>query len=426
MRRESGAPTAVLVTVGDELLLGETVDSNAAWLGRRLARLGIDVARRHTVADDDDEIARATREGLETADLVLLTGGLGPTEDDRTRDAVSGLLDRTLSVDEELLAALEERFRRRGYETLPERNVSQAEVPEGAEVLPNPTGTAPGLALETGSGRTVVLLPGVPAEMEGIFDASVERLLRERLGERLRPVHMRILHTTGISESDLAGRVDEVLESYDGPVEVAWLPDPRGVDLRLTVRGARDPDEATRELDRVESLVEPVIDPFRFEAAESGDLVEDVHRALEESGRKLAVAESCTGGLVAKRITDRPGSSAVFVGGIVAYANAAKVDRLGVDPALLEREGAVSEQVAVAMAEGVARAFGTACGLGVTGVAGPDGGTPEKPVGLVWYAAAVDGRARAEHRHFPGDRTSVRERSGQAALALLLEMLEGG
>jgi len=425
VRRESGAPTAVLVTVGDELLLGETVDSNAAWLGRRLARLGIDVARRYTVADDEDEIARAAREGLQTADVVLLTGGLGPTEDDRTRDAVAELLDRALAVDEDLLAALEARFRRRGYETLPERNVSQAQVPDGADVLPNPKGTAPGLALETGSGRVVVLLPGVPVEMEGIFDASVEPLLRERLGARLRPVHMRILHTTGISESELAGRVGEALEPYDGPVEVAWLPDARGVDLRLTVRGARDPDEAARELGRVESLVEPVIEPFRFEAAESGDLVEDLHRALEESGRTLAVAESCTGGLVAKRMTDRPGSSAVFVGGVVAYANAVKVDQLGVDPVLLEREGAVSEPVAVAMAEGVARTFRTACGLGVTGVAGPGGGTSDKPVGLVWYAASVDGRARVEHRHFPGDRASVRERSGQAALALLLEMLGG-
>lgn len=425
---EPGGPEVVgvrtvLVTVGDELLLGQTVNTNAAWLARELWDLGVEVVRSVTVGDGKDEIRAAVEEACGTGDLVIVTGGLGPTEDDRTREAVATLFGRELKVDERLLRLLERRFEEAGFGELPPRNVSQAEVPRGAEALPNPHGTAPGLVLDE-EGVTVALLPGVPREMRGIFRESLSGRLRETFRRRLRAAHHRVIHTTGIAESVLAERVDEQLPGETGPVSVAFLPDERGVDLRLTVRGVTDEEEAGAWLDRVEEALEPVVRKYRFEAPETGDLVEAVARALESSGWTLAVAESCTGGLVAKRLTDRAGSSAYFAGGVVAYDDRIKVELLDVDPAVLEERGAVSEEVARALALGVARRLDTDAGVGITGIAGPGGGTEEKPVGTVSFAACVGGEVETRIRRFPGDRESVRERSGQAALALLLRLLE--
>jgi nicotinamide-nucleotide amidase len=415
-------PRAAIVAVGDELLLGRTVDSNAAWLGRELAALGVPVSRRYTVGDDDPAIREAVTTALSEAELVLVTGGLGPTRDDKTRDAVAALFEAPLRVDERLLEAMRERFRARGYARLPESNVSQAQVPEGAIVLDNPVGTAPGLALQRGQ-RLVVLLPGVPREMKAIFSDGVSRLIRERFGDRLRPVHMRSLHTTGIPESALADRVEANLPPDIGPVQIAFLPDLTGVEIRLTAVDAASSDDAREWLDRIERALAPALQEFRFEA-ESGDVVEAVARLLTGSGRRLGVAESCTGGLIAKRLTDRPGSSAYFLGGVVAYADSVKLGQLGVDPDVLARHGAVSEEVALQMAQGVATALGAEAGVSVTGIAGPDGGSELKPVGTVWYAVTLDGRAVARREVFPGDRHQVRERSAQAALTLLMRQLE--
>jgi nicotinamide-nucleotide amidase len=412
-----------VVTVGDELLLGETVDSNAAWLGRGLSELGFDVVRRYTVGDVAGEIRHALRGGLEVADLVLFTGGLGPTRDDLTRPVVAEALEAPLALDQDILADLRERFRRHGYPDLPEANVSQARVPRGAVLLPNPRGTAPGLLMDAPRDRVVALLPGVPAEMKGIFLEELGPRLEGRFGPRLRPVQHVTLRTTGISESDLAGRVRDALPPEGDPVTVAFLPDVTGVDLRLTVRGAADRQEARRALDRVERALTEIVEPYLYRAPETGDLVEAVSRELRRRGRTLAVAESCTGGLIARRMTDVPGSSEIFVGGIVAYADAVKGALLGVDDDTLAEDGAVSESVARAMALGVARRLGAKCGIGVTGIAGPGGGTEEKPVGLVWFAASVDDRVEARSRVFPGDRDAVRRRSAQAALALLHRLL---
>ena len=420
----AGGLSTVLVTVGDELLLGQTVDTNAAWLARELSELGADVVRALTVGDGEDEIRDAVASAAASADLVIVTGGLGPTDDDRTREAVARHFGRELEVDDELLEALERRFREAGFGDLPRRNVSQAEVPRGAEALANPHGTAPALLLEEDE-AVVVLLPGVPKEMKGIFRQGLAQRLRQAFPERLRGVRHRRIHTTGIAESVLAERLEEALPEETGPVSLAFLPDERGVDLRLTVRGVEDQDEAEAWLDRAEERLEPVVEKYRFEAPESGDLVEAVGRALEGAGRTLAVAESCTGGLVAKRLTDRAGSSAYFLGGVVAYDNRLKVELLEVDPEVLDAHGAVSEEVAEAMALGVARRLGADGGLGITGIAGPTGGTEEKPVGTVCYAASLHDRVDVRTRRFPGDRGSVRERSGQAALALLLRLLEG-
>ncbi|MBW3534351.1 MAG: nicotinamide-nucleotide amidohydrolase family protein [Gemmatimonadetes bacterium] len=362
----------------------------------------------------------ATTTALDDAELVVATGGLGPTADDRTREAVADLLDAPLELDVRLLEALKERFRESGIAPFPASNEGQAMVPRGARVLSNPHGTAPGLALER-EGSWVVLLPGVPREMKGIWEEELRSVLAGLFDGRLRPAWHRTLHTTGIPESRLSEEVERLLPRERGPVELAYLPDLRGVDLRFTARGERAAAEAW--FDRLEAALEPYLRGYRFRA-EQGDLVEAVAAALERRGLTLATAESCTGGLISKRLTDRAGASAWYVGGVVAYADAVKIRELGLEPAVLEREGAVSEAVARAMAEGVARRMGTDAGIGITGVAGPTGGTEAKPVGLVWYAAHVGGRTRAGHRRFPGDRESVRERSGQAALALLLGLVE--
>jgi nicotinamide-nucleotide amidase len=410
----------VVVTVGDELLLGDTIDSNAARIGRALGELGAPVLRRETVGDEKAAIAGAVERALADGDLVVVTGGLGPTPDDLTREAVADLLGRPLRRDATVEEALRARYRSAGYKDLPETNLRQAMVPEGATVLPNERGTAPGLALEH-EGSWVVLLQGVPRELEGMLAGPVRELVQRAFGDRLRaPLHRR-LHTTGIAESKLAERVEALLPAHRGPVRLAYLPSLRGVDLRFTVGGETDPAEARAWLDRMESALTELEGYFYA----GDDLVEALARTLDESGRTLAVAESCTGGLIAKRLTDRPGSSRWFLGGVVAYADRAKVDQLGVPPDVLARVGAVSEEVARAMADGARRAFGAFAGIGITGIAGPTGGTTEKPVGTVWYAVSVGDRVEAEKRVFMGDREAVRERSAQAALNLLYRTLRG-
>ncbi|MBI4540465.1 MAG: competence/damage-inducible protein A [Gemmatimonadetes bacterium] len=413
----SGAPTVEIVTVGDELLLGETVDTNAAWLGRRLAEYGLVVVRRASVGDDRAEIQAAVGAAVAAADVVIVTGGLGPTPDDMTKEAVCARFGLALTMDESLLAGLRERFRRRGYGEMPETNRRQAEVPESARVLPNPVGTAPGLVLEP-DGRAVILLPGVPRELRGLMEPQVRDYLRGRFRERLAPVHHRLLRTTGLAESALADRIAAAIPREVGPVALAFLPDLTGVDLRLTVRGVTDPAEATEHLDRVARLLTPVVGSYCYAEGDQ-DLSAVVGELLRARGMTLAAAESCTGGLIAKRITDIPGSSDYFMGGVVAYANEVKVTELGVDPSLIASAGAVSEEVARAMASAARRRFGADMAVAVTGIAGPGGGTRDKPVGTVWYAVATGESVTARHERFLGDREEIRIRAAQAALALL-------
>lgn len=380
------SPRAALVTVGDELLLGQTVDTNAAWLSRRLAAAGIAVVRRHTVADIDEEIRSGVRAAMDVADLVLVSGGLGPTPDDLTQDSVAGLFGVPFT-----------------------------------KTLENVHGTAPGLVWDAGD-TLVVLLPGVPRELKSIFEGGLRVLLAERFGNRLPPVHLRLIHTTGIRESVLSERVAEVLPEA-GVLTLAFLPDLRGVDLRLTAQGL-ERSQAEAEFDRVEAALRPVVDPYRFESPD-GDIAGAVLEALRAGKLTLATAESCTGGLVGKRITDLPGSSDVYRGGVVAYANDVKTALLGVEGRVIDTHGAVSEEVVRRMAEGVVRALDADVGVAVTGVAGPDGGTPEKPVGTVWHAATLGGRTVVEVQSFHGNRDAVRERAAQAVLFLLLRLMDG-
>lgn len=420
----SSPPSAAIVSVGDELLYGETGDTNGTWLAQRLSLLGLQVLCRWVVGDVPAGIRQAVHDALETAEVVLVTGGLGPTPDDLTREAVAELLGISLDLDPGLLEKLKTRFRARGYAELPEESQSMAEVPRGGTVLPNPHGAAPGLAMESPEGRLCILLPGVPKEMRGIFGQGVEPLLRKRLSTRLSPARHRMIHTFGVPESVLASEIREVLPADLGDVSLAYLPDLLGLRLRLTARGTGGEADAEASLQGMEDLLDPVLTKYRYEA-KSGDLAEAVGTALLRTGDTLAVAESCTGGLISKRMTDLPGSSRYFLGGVVAYANEVKTGVLGVDEGLIRKDGVVGEAVAKALAEGVARKLEASVGMGVTGIAGPDGNTPGKPVGTVCYAVSLGGETVARREVFPGNREAVRERAGHAALALLLRLLEG-
>ena len=408
-----------ILTIGTELLLGYTVDTNAAELGRALAAAGAEITRRTTVADRPDAIRAGLAEALDRAGFVITTGGLGPTRDDMTKTVVADLLGKRLVLDERLLAGLEARFKQLGR-PMPAVNRTQAEVPEGATVLPNPRGTAPGLWVEDARGRVVVLLPGVPREMRGLLVEEVlPRLVARHAGEP--PVVLsRTVRTTGIAESALAERVGPI-EPEIAPLTLAYLPSVEGVDLRVTAwgLGARD---AEARLAAVVERLRAAVGEHRY-GEDAADLAAVVLDALRSGRHRLGVAESCTGGMLAERVTNIPGASATFIGGVVAYADVVKTAALKVPIETLEAHGAVSEQTVRAMAEGAQRLFSADCTMAVTGIAGPGGGTPDKPVGTVWLAARVHTATRAVKRVFPGDRDEIRRRAAQAALDLLRRVL---
>ena len=411
-----------LLTVGTELLLGHTVDTNAAELGRALAAAGVEIDRHTTVADRADAIRGAVAEALARTGAVLTTGGLGPTRDDVTKTVVAELLGRPLRLDDALLRDLEERFRRLGRWPMPDVNRSQAMIPEEATVLPNPRGTAPGLWID-GERGLVVLLPGVPREMRGLLVEEVlPRLVarQTRTGGATAVVLSRSVRTTGIPESALAERLTGVEEEI-APLTLAYLPSEDGVDLRVTA-WALPREDAERRLEAAATLVRSRGGDHCY-GDDGADLAAVVLDAVRARRGRLAVAESCTGGLLGARLTAVPGASDVFVGGVVAYANGVKTDLLGVPSDIVEQHGAVSEETVRAMAAGAQRVFNAYCALAVTGIAGPSGGTPEKPVGTVWLAAAAGENVRALKRIFPGDREEIRRRGAQAALDLLRRLL---
>ena len=435
-----------VVTVGEELLSGATLDRNAAWLSSRLGELGLPAQRTHTVGDRDEDIAEVVRSAALRSPFVVVTGGLGPTADDRTREAVAAALGATLVEDAAMVEHLEGRYRAAGRGELPPAMRALALRPVGGRLLPNPVGAAPGVVFSSPdpvgaapeavpsspnpADGWVVLLPGVPREMRAIFP-SVGALAESTFGSSLRPVRSRTIHTTGIPESQLAPRIEAALAGRGEGLEIAYLPDLLGVDVRLTVRvasGARGDVEALRRLDEGEAALRPVVSGHTFEAP-SGDLVEATMARLEALDWSLATAESCTGGLLAQRYTARAGASSTFRGAIVAYANEVKVGALGVPEDVLEECGAVSEEVARCMAVGACERLGADCSVSITGIAGPDGGTEEKPVGTVWIAVCMPGsdeggrHVSARRLVLVGDREAVRVRAAQAGLHLLYSQL---
>jgi nicotinamide-nucleotide amidase len=408
--------TAEIIAVGSELLTPFRTDTNSLWLTDRLNSVGVEVRLKTIVGDDDARLEETIRDALKRSGVVVLTGGLGPTEDDITRKIAARALSRRLSLDEKVLEEIKAKFLHWGRK-MPDINARQAMVVEGAEVLPNPNGTAPGMYVEH-EGRVVVLLPGPPRELKPMFDSHVLAKLAERAGG-LR-VARRVLRVAGLGESAVDERIAPVYTQYKNP-QTTILFNNTEIEIHLTAQGKTE-QEAELLLDglagQIEERLGDAIFAFRGEQME-----EVVGLRLAVNGFTLAVAESCTGGLVAHRLTEVPGSSNYFMEGVVTYSNEAKTRLLGVPSELIERHGAVSAEVAEAMAEGVKRRAATDFGLSVTGVAGPGGGTPEKPVGLVYISLADD--AHTEHRRvmLPGDRHLIRWRASQAALDLLRRRL---
>jgi nicotinamide-nucleotide amidase len=409
-----------IIAIGNELLLGETVDTNSSHVARRLAELGVRVSRVTVVPDDRVRMRQALEEARDRSAWVITTGGLGPTRDDLTRTVVAEVFGMPLEIDTEVLATVEERFRRFGYERMPASNRSQAEVPRGARVIPNRHGTAPGLIVE-GGGSMFFVLPGVPAEMRALLEEGVLPVLAAASGAESPVVRSRVIHTAGIGESALAERLDEVLAD-PGPVEVAYLPHLGMVDVRLTLAGF-PLLEADRRLDVLAGEIIRRSSPW-FYGIDEETLPRAIGAALEARGWKVGVAESMTAGELGAEITSVAGSSAWFVGGILAYANEVKEALLGVPRDALELHGAVSEETCRAMLSGVRRALSAEVGCAVTGIAGPAGGSAEKPVGLVWIGVETPDGVKVRKLDYPGGREEVRRRATVATLALLWRELQ--
>ena len=408
-----------LITIGDELLLGFTVDSNGAYLGRQLAALGVSIARRTSVGDTRDAIVAAVREALERTGAVITTGGLGPTTDDLSRDAVAAVFGVPLRMDEAHLEWMRQRWRTRFSRDLPESNRRQAMLPEGARKLDNRHGSAPGIFIGDARGW-VVMLPGVPREMRGMTEDALLPLLREKGCGGSDCITSLTLRTTGVAESLLQDQLSFIMPALSA-ASLAYLPGVDGVDLRLTVTGktARDGGDLLRGL---AATIRSVIGDSVY-GENDEDLASVLLERCRQRRRSIAVAESCTGGLLGARLTAIPGSSDVFLGGVIAYSNAVKTRDLGVTEDLLQRHGAVSGEVVRQMAVGARERFGADIGLAITGVAGPGGGTVEKPVGLVWLCVATADRVEPRKLHSWGDRQEIRYRAAQGVMDLARRML---
>jgi nicotinamide-nucleotide amidase len=410
------SPTAEIIAIGSELLAPDRSDTNSLWLTEQLNSIGIEVMLKTIVGDDDNRLEEAIKDAVKRSKVVITTGGLGPTEDDITRKVAARALGRRLFLDEDVLQVIRDRFQSFGR-TMPERNSRQAMVIDGAEVLPNPNGSAPGLFIEH-QGTSIALLPGPPRELQPMFQDHVRARLVSKAGN-IRVVR-RILKVVGMGESAIDEKIAPIYTQYTNP-QTSILFNKSEVDVQLTARGRTEQD-ANQLLDKVSAQLEEKLGHSIFSFR--GETMEEVvGLRLTLGGYTLSVAESCTGGLIAERLTDVPGSSRYFIEGVVAYSNDAKTRTLGVEPILLMEHGAVSGPVAEAMAEGIRKRSGTDFGLAVTGIAGPDGGTEEKPVGLVYIALADDVQTQHRKLMLPGDRYLVRWRASQAALDLLRRRL---
>jgi nicotinamide-nucleotide amidase len=403
---------AEIIAVGSELLTPDRMDTNSLFLTEHLNRLGIEVVRKTIVGDDPHQLRDAFREALNRVELVISIGGLGPTNDDLTRETVAELLGRKLIKDEAILRAIEARFRSFGR-TMPEVNVRQAMVPEGATPLDNPNGTAPGLWMEK-NGQMVVLLPGPPRELEPMYANFVApRLARRASGARL---YHRELRVAGMGESMVEQRIAAIYKRYsDVHTTILAAPGEIQIHLRMWTENAQHAEKTLKEL--TESI-QLAVGEAVF-TTEGLSLEEVVARILTLNSATIAVAESCTGGLLAERLTSIAGSSTYFRGGVVCYSNELKSAWVDVPAEMILAKGAVSSEVAVALADGIRRRVGSTLGVGITGIAGPSGGSEEKPVGTVHIAVAHAGGVKERGLLFPGDRESIRWQASQIALDMV-------
>jgi nicotinamide-nucleotide amidase len=403
---------AEIIAVGSELLTPDRVDTNSLFLTAQLNKLGIEVTRKTVVGDELPLLRNAFEESAKRVELIIASGGLGPTEDDRTRDAVADLFGRKLQRDPVVMRMIEERFRKI-RRTMSEVNARQAMVPEGATVLANDRGTAPGLWLEVG-GRIVILLPGPPHELKAMFSLQVEsRLARLSTGIRLVARELRV---AGMGESDVDQRIAPIYTRH-GDVQTTILTAPGEIQIHLRA-WTTDPPAAERQLQGIQESIVLTLGEAVFTV--NGESMEEVvARELTMHHATIATAESCTGGLLAERLTRVSGSSAYFLGGVVSYSNSLKSAWVDVPAEIIESRGAVSSEVAVALADGIRRRTGATLGVGITGVAGPTGGTPEKPVGTVHVAIADSSGSKERGALYPGERDRIRWQASQTALDLV-------
>ena len=404
-------PKAAIITIGDEILRGRIIDTNSAWLAKKLFLLGVNVIHHQTVPDRLDAISKALSY-VDEADIIITTGGLGPTPDDATRKALSKFLGKKLIFHEEIAKTIEERFIKRGIK-MPEVNLVQAYLPEGGIALENPEGTAPGIFVEW-QGKLIFLLPGPPREMQAVYH-SVEKILRERF--KSKKVLNAIFKTIGVPESV----INEWIQGKQIPqgAQISYYPSLRGVDVFIVAS-----DESV--LDETKNILSKILGKYTFSHNEEERIEKVIGELLRKRGQTLATAESCTGGMLASWIVDIPGSSDYFLGGVVSYSNEAKMKFLGVSEENLIKYGAVSPQVAFEMSSGIRDRFQATFGIGITGIAGPTGATPTKPVGLVYISVASPEKVWVRKYHFVGGRNAVRTRSATAALNMLWVALKYG
>jgi nicotinamide-nucleotide amidase len=411
---------AEIIAVGSEMLTPFRMDTNSLYLTEQLNLLGVDVIFKSIVGDDRRRLVAAAQHGLFRSDILIFSGGLGPTEDDLTREAVAEALGLNLRRDPEILSRLEQRFAERGWKMSP-NNSKQADVLDGATVLLNPNGTAPGQLLSgqfDGREHIIVLLPGPPHELKAIFEAEV----RERLHAKLPPAFLalRTLKIAMLGESAVDARVAPIYKRYPD-VETTILAGAGEIELHFKTRAATQ-EAGQRRVDEVAGIVEDELDDAVY--SRNGESLEQiVGYWLQMRNATIAVAESCTGGLLSERLTSISGSSRYFLGGAVVYSNALKTELAGVPTEMIDRHGAVSREVAAALAEGIRYRCESTFGIGITGVAGPNGGTPEKPVGLVFHAVASSTGTEVVQRNFPGDRKRIRRFASTMALDMVRKTL---
>jgi nicotinamide-nucleotide amidase len=412
---------AEIIAIGSELLTPHRQDTNSLYLTDKLNQMGVEVSFKTIVGDSLENLTQAATVAFSRADVIIFMGGLGPTEDDLTREAVAGALGLPLRRDPAIITSLEQRFAAHGWKMAP-NNLKQADVISGAIVLPNANGSAPGLWISgkyDGRAKIMMLLPGPPHELKALFEEQCAERLRAKLPAQF--IVTRELKITGMGESQCDARVAPIYKPFTD-VQTTILAGAGEIQLHLRTRAATL-EAAQSRVDELVELIETELGDFVF--SDNGDSMEQiVGYYLQLRNATLAVAESCTGGLIGERITSVSGSSRYFLGGAVVYSNRMKTELAGVPAKLIESEGAVSSKVAAALAEGIRERCGATLGLGVTGVAGPNGGTAEKPVGLVFHALASDGGTEVVERRFPGDRKRVRWFASQQALDMVRRKLK--
>lgn len=409
--------TVELVCVGTEILLGNIVNTNAAYLAEQCAMLGLSCYHQNVVGDNEQRMEETIRRAVSRSDIVILSGGLGPTKDDLTKEVTARVFDMELLEDPHTRARIQEYFDQNHRGQITENNWKQAQVPEGAMVIDNYNGTAPGLILQK-DGKTAILLPGPPNELKPMFERDIRPFLN-----RLEPegIYSKMVKICGFGESKVESMITDILESQTNPT-IAPYAKTGEVHLRITAKAINE--------ETADAMMEPMMEELYrrfgsqiFTTEEAVTLEETVVELLKEKGKTVTTAESCTGGLVAGRLLNVPGASSIYMEGYITYSNEAKEKLLGVSHVTLEQYGAVSKETACEMAEGAAKAAGADLAISVTGIAGPDGGTKEKPVGLVYVGCYADGEARAYEFHFTGNRAKNRESTVAKALTILREAL---